>query len=103
MNDALQFWIPVVISIVAIGFTGYQQFIANKQFLFDKRLHLYLTYKTLLNHQKDASLHFKKESAEKVCADDILIGALTNDATLGSSTVGWNDRDDGCSLMKTEG
>lgn len=100
MSD-YQFWIPVIISILAILLTGYQQYISNKQFLFDKRLHLYQMYRTLLNHQKDASLHFKKESAEDFCIDDMLICALTNDSILESSTTGWNDRD-GKSLMKAE-
>lgn len=96
-----QFWIPVIVSILAILFTGYQQCISNKQFLFDKRLHLYQMYKTLLNHQKDASLYFTNKSDEDFCMDDMLISALTNDTILESSTNGWNDRD-GKSLMKTE-
>ena len=102
MNDNLQFWIPVVISIIAIVFTGYQQFIANKQFLFEKRVYLYRIYKTLVKHQKDAALHFENKSPEELCVDDMLIGALTNDATLESGAVGWSDRNDGDSLMKTE-
>lgn len=40
MKDSLEFLIPVIISIIAIVFTGIQQNIANKQFLFDKRLYL---------------------------------------------------------------
>ena len=102
MNDNLQFWIPVVISLIAIAFTGYQQYIANKQFLFEKRLYIYQMYKTLVQHQENAILHFKDKSPEDLCVDDNLIGALTNDATLESGAVGWSDRNDGDSLMKTE-
>lgn len=102
MSDYLQFWIPVAISIIAIVFAGYQQFIANKQFLFEKRLYLYRMYKTLVKHQEDAALYFKGEPSEELCVDAILIGTLTNDATLASDTIGWNDRDNGNSLMKTE-
>ncbi len=102
MNDNLQFWIPVIISIITIAFTGYQQFIANKQFLFEKRLYLYRMYKILVKHQEDASLHFKNKSPEELCVDDMLISTLTNDAILESGVVGWNDRKDGDSLMKTE-
>lgn len=102
MNDNLQFWIPVVISLIAIAFTGYQQYIANKQFLFEKRLYIYQMYKTLVQHQENAILHFKDKSPEDLCVDDNLIGALTNDVTLESGVVGWNDRNDGSPLMKTE-
>ena len=102
MNDNLQFWIPVVISIIAIGFTGYQQFIANKQFLFEKRLCIYLIYRMLLKHQKDAALYLKNQSPEEVCVVNMLIVALTNDATLESGIAGWNDRNDDNSLMKSE-
>ena len=102
MNDNLQFWIAVVISLIAIAFTGYQQYIANKQFLFEKRLYIYQMYKTLVQHQENAILHFKDKSPEDLCVDDNLIGALTNDVTLESGVVGWNDRNDGSPLMKTE-
>lgn len=102
MNDDLQFWIPVVISIIAIVFTGYQQFIANKQFLFEKRLYFYRIYKILVKHQEDAALHFKNKSPEELCVDDMLIGTLTNDAILESGAIGWNDRNDDDSLMKIE-
>ena len=102
MNDNLQFWIPVVISIVAIFLTCRQQYIANKQFLFEKRLYLYRLYKTLVKHQKDATPHFKNKLPEELCVDDMLIGVLTNDVTLESGAVGWNDRNDGSPLMKTE-
>ena len=101
MNDILKFGIPVVISIIAIGFTGRQQFISNKQFLFDKRLYLYQLYKMLLAHQKAVEIHFMDESADNFCVDNMLIGELTNDSILESSTIGWNDRN-GKSLMKTE-
>ena len=96
-----QFWIPTIISIVAIAFTGYQQFVANKQFLFDKRIHIYKLYKTLLNHQKDASLHFKGK-CDELCVHDMLIGALTNDSKLSLGTNGWNDRNKNNALMKTD-
>ena len=102
MNDNLQFWIPVVISLIAIAFTGYQQYISNKQFLFEKRLYIYQMYKILVQHQENAIPHFKDKLPEDLCVDDNLIGALTNDATLKSGVVGWNDRNDGDSLMKTE-
>ena len=102
VNDNLHFWIPVVISLIAIAFTGYQQYIANKQFLFEKRLYIYQMYKTLVQHQENAILHFKDKSPEDLCVDDNLIGALTNDVTLESGVVGWNDRNDGSPLMKTE-
>jgi len=101
MNDILKFWIPVIISIIAIVFTGRQQFISNKQFLFDKRLYLYRLYKILLVHQKAVELYFKDKSADNLCVDDMLIGELTNDSVLESSTIGWNDRN-GKFLMKTE-
>ena len=92
MNDNLQFWISVVISLIAIAFTGYQQYIANKQFLFEKRLYLYRMYTILVKHQEDATLYFKNKSPEELCVDDRLIGVLTNDVTLESGAVGWNDR-----------
>lgn len=102
MNDNLQFWIPVVISITAIVLTGYQQYISNKQFLFEKRLYLYRMYTILVKHQEDATLYFKNKPPEELCVDDRLIGVLTNDVTLESGAVGWNDRNDGSPLMKTE-
>ena len=101
MNDILKFWIPVIISIIAIIFTGLQQYMSNKQFLFDKRLYLYQLYKILFAHQKAVELYFRDESADDFCVDDMLIGELTNDSMLESSTIGWNDRNDK-SLMKTE-
>lgn len=101
MNDILEFWIPVIISIIAIVFTGLQQNIANKQFLFDKRCYLYQLYKMLLVHQKAAELYFMDEPADDFCVDNMLIAELTNDSILASSTIGWNDRN-GESLMKTE-
>lgn len=101
MNDILKFWIPVIISIIAIVFTGRQQFISNKQFLFDKRLYLYQLYKMLLTHQKAVELHFRDRSTDDFCADDMLIGELTNDSILESSSIGWNDRNNRF-LMKTE-
>lgn len=101
MNDVLKFWIPVIISIIAIIFTGRQQFISNKQFLFDKRLYLYQLYKILLIQQKNVEFHFSNESANDFCAYDMIIAELTNDNILESSINGWNDRDGGA-LMKTE-
>lgn len=101
MSDILKFWIPIIISVIAIVFTGRQQFISNKQFLFDKRLYLYQLYKILLTHQKAVELHFRNKSLNDFCIDDMLISELTNDSILESSTIGWNDRDDK-SLMKTE-
>ena len=101
MNDILQFWIPVIISIIAIIFTGRQQFISNKQFLFDKRIYLYQLYRIFLTHQKAVELHFRNKSADNFCVDKMLIGELTNDSILESSTSGWNNRDSN-SLMKTE-
>ena len=87
MESALQFWIPVIISIIAIIFTGYQQFISNKQFLFDKRLTLYQIYKTLLSHQKGANLYINESN--KICVHNRLIIALTNDSKLSSSVNEW--------------
>lgn len=101
MNEILKFWIPVVISIISIVFTGRQQNIANKQFLFDKRCYLYQLYKMLLAHQKDAEIHFRDKSTNDFCVDDMLISELTNDSILESSIIGWNDRN-GESLMKIE-
>ena len=91
MESALQFWIPVIISIIAIIFTGYQQFISNKQFLFDKRLTLYQIYKTLLSHQKGANLYINESN--KICVHNRLIIALTNDSKLSSSVNEWGVRD----------
>lgn len=101
MNDILKFWIPVVISIIAIVFAGIQQFISNKQFLFDKRLYFYRLYKMLLKHQKDVEIYFGDESAESICVDDMLISELTNDSILQSSIIGWTNRN-GDTLMKAE-
>ena len=102
MND-YQFLIPVITSLIAIVLTGYQQFIANKQFLFDKRLFVYRKYKTLLSHQKDAQLYFQDKSPNDFCAHDMLIGTLTNDTELAQAAKKWNDRNDADSLMKTKG
>ena len=92
-----QFWIPVIVSILAIVFTGYQHFVSNKQFLFDRRISVYRMYKILLNHQKEASCYVEKTSSE-LCVHYMLISALTNDSKLSLGVTGWNDRDD--SLMK---
>lgn len=101
MKDSLEFLIPVIISIIAIVFTGMQQNIANKQFLFDKRLSIYQLYNILLEHQKVAELHFKGASVDDFCLDSMLISDLTNDSILESGIVGWNDRN-GDSIMKPE-
>lgn len=96
MSNILQFWIPVIISIIAIIFTGYQQFISNKQFLFDKRLSIYQLYKTLSNHQKNAGLCINESN--KACQHNMLITALTNDSKLSLSVNEWEDRDNDCLL-----
>lgn len=101
MDNNLQFWIPVIISIIAIIFTGYQQFISNKQFLFDRRLSLYQLYKTLLKHQMDAKRYFNNK-ADDLCMHDMLINTLTNDSKLSLAVKGWNDRTDSDPLMKSD-
>lgn len=101
MNDNLQFWIPVSISVIAIVFTGYQQFVSNKQFLFDKRLLLYGIYKMLLNHQVEAGRYAQK-NIDKFCDHYMLINELTNDSKLSSSVSGWNDRKEISSLMDSD-
>lgn len=89
MKDSLEFLIPVIISIIAIVFTGLQQNIANKQFLFDKRLYLYQLYRILLIHQKEVETYFQDKSAEYFCIEAVLLSDLTNDSILDTDIVGW--------------
>lgn len=89
MRDNLEFLIPVIISIIAIVFTGMQQNIANKQFLFDKRLYLYQLYRILLKHQKEVETDFQDNSADYFCIDAELIYYLTCDSILDTDIVGW--------------
>ena len=87
--EFIEFAIPTIISIIAVWFTGYQQCVSNKQFLFDKRLSLYRMYKTLIRHQNDAMVHFQ-ENTDSFCVHDLLIHTLTNDSKLSSFVKGWD-------------
>ena len=88
MKENIQFIIPVIISIVAILFSGYQLFLSNKQFLFDKRLKLCLMYKELLKHQYEVKVHFQSNPDELI-VHNMLIAGLTNDSYLSSMCNGW--------------
>ena len=61
MTEKINFIIPIIISILALLFSGYQLYISNKQFLFDKRLNIYIFYENFLIHQKDATIYFNEK------------------------------------------
>ena len=90
MENFLQFLIPVFISLLAIAFSGYQLFIMNQQFLFEKRMFLYRLYKTLLKHQEDARVYLN-DDPDNFCVYDMLIADLTNDSELESMCNGWEN------------
>ena len=88
MKQFVQFLIPVIISIVAVLFNGYQLFVSNKQFLFNKRLKLYLTYKDLLKHQDNVRIYLR-DNPDDLLVDNLLIAELTNNSELSAMCNGW--------------
>lgn len=90
MKDFIEYIIPVIISVVAIVFGGYQLFVSNKQFLFEKRLKLYRKYQILLDHQKEAKICI--DNSESFIDHDALISKLTNDNEFASMCHGWNSK-----------
>ena len=88
MKDSIQFIIPVAISIIAVGFNGWQLFISNKQFLFEKRLHLYRRYKMLIEHQERVKIYLNG-GPEDFLSHEMLITDLVNDSELASMCNGW--------------
>lgn len=88
MDTIIQYVIPIVISIIAVVFNGYQLFLSNKHFLFDKRLKLYLAYKNLLEHQNKVR-SFLEDGPDKLLSHEMLIAELTNDRDLSSMCDGW--------------
>ena len=81
-------WVAIIISLLALIFSGFELYISNKQFLFDKRLKIYHIYKLLLQHQKNVKPYFdEKENFH----DDMAVSQLMNDSILYKSSMGWND------------
>lgn len=88
MTEKINFIIPIIISLLALLFSGYQLYISNKQFLFDKRLNIYIFYENFLIHQKDATKYFN-EKPDDFCEYNMIIACLTNDSKLETMCNGW--------------
>ena len=83
--------VSILTSVIAISFSGYQLHIYNKQFLFDKRLLIFRTYKNFLKHQNEAERYFKNKPSNTLFDHSFLIKDLTNDSEFYQMCNGWDD------------